>query len=69
MRYDYKCTNCGKIFEVNQRLDEDKPTFCPFCKKSGETLLERQYRSVPGLKFVGSGFYCNDYPNNNQKGD
>jgi len=54
--YEYVCSKCDVTFEVRQKYDDDPLTLHEVC---GGTV-ERQF-SVPAIKFVGSGFYINDY--------
>jgi putative FmdB family regulatory protein len=59
--YEYQCDTekgCGHRFELMQRFDDPVPETCPECgKKRVKRLI-----SIPALKFIGSGFYVNDYP-------
>ncbi|HHF52946.1 MAG TPA: zinc ribbon domain-containing protein [candidate division WOR-3 bacterium] len=57
--YEYKCTKCGKIWEILVLPHEEQPRICPEC--GGE--LERIYTGSVGLVFKGSGFYITDYAN------
>ena len=54
--YDYKCKECGKVFEVFRRFsDYDKEIKCPNC---GSDKAERNF-SVPqisGQTVTGFGF-------------
>jgi len=54
--YDYKCTKCGYLFEVQQRISEEPLKHCPKCK--GEI---RRVISPSGIIFKGSGFHVTDY--------
>jgi putative FmdB family regulatory protein len=55
MTYEYKCEVCGKIIEVSKPAAEyNTPEF--HCGKE----MHKTY-SAPSIKFVGSGFYVNDY--------
>lgn len=54
--YDYKCTKCGHIFEVQQRISEEPLEFCPNCKGEIKRLI-----SAAGIIFKGSGFHVTDY--------
>ncbi|MFA6431808.1 MAG: FmdB family zinc ribbon protein [Candidatus Margulisiibacteriota bacterium] len=53
--YDYKCTECAHIFEVQQKLSEEPLKFCPICKGPIKRLI-----SAAGIVFKGSGFYVTD---------
>lgn len=54
--YDYKCTKCGHIFEIQQRISEEPLKYCPQCKGPIKRLI-----SAAGIIFKGSGFHVNDY--------
>lgn len=61
--YEYKCEDCGYIFEEFQGINESVIGFCPRC--SGE--VKRLITNGGGIIFKGSGFYCNDYVKDNVK--
>jgi putative FmdB family regulatory protein len=44
--------------EVFQKMSDEPLVVCPEC---GEEKLRRLF-GVPGIKFIGPGFYVNDYP-------
>lgn len=49
MKYDYKCTKCNKIFEIERSINElSKKVKCPKCKCS---KVQRIYSP---LNFTGS---------------
>lgn len=54
--YDYKCTKCKYVFEVQQRITEDPLKHCPKCKGQIKRLI-----SPAGIIFKGSGFHVTDY--------
>lgn len=54
--YDYKCTKCGHIFEVAQKISEEPLKYCPLCKGEIKRLI-----SAAGIIFKGSGFHVTDY--------
>jgi len=54
--YDYKCTKCGYIFEVQQKISEEPLKHCPKCKGQIKRLI-----SPAGIIFKGSGFHVTDY--------
>ena len=56
--YDYRCGDCGHVFETMQRISEDPLKECPSCKKAA---LKRLIGSGGALIFKGTGFYCTDY--------
>lgn len=54
--YEYECPSCG-VIEVTQRITEAPLSRCPNnCGNNVTRIL-----SVCSVKFVGDGFYCNDY--------
>ena len=55
--YDYKCDNCGHIFEHFQSMSDDTLSTCPDC---GQESLKRLIGGGMGVIFKGSGFYVND---------
>ncbi len=56
--YEYKCNNCGYIFEAFQSIKENPLKICPKCNKNA---LKRLISGGAGLIFKGSGFYLTDY--------
>ena len=58
--YDYKCFNCGEIYELFQSMT-DKPK--KKCLKCGKNTAVRLIGGGSGLIFKGSGFYITDYKN------
>ena len=58
--YEYKCDNCGHLFEHFQSMKDEKLTKCPEC---GKKKLRRLIGTGSGLIFKGSGFYLTDYKN------
>lgn len=54
-RYDYKCTSCNTVFEVEHGMTEHPAVPCPKCGKPAEKVF-----NASGIKFEGSGFYNTD---------
>lgn len=54
--YDYKCSKCGYIFEVQQKISEEPLKRCPKCKGHIRRII-----SPAGIIFKGSGFHVTDY--------
>ncbi len=54
--YEYKCSGCGKTFEVIQKFSDEPLKTHPECGGPAERLL-----SPPALQFKGSGWYVTDY--------
>lgn len=55
-KYDYKCSKCGTINEVNQSIHDPPFTKCPNC---GNPTYYRLIRA-PNIIFKGTGFPGND---------
>ncbi len=55
--YEYKCSNCGEIFEFFQKMSDDPVRECPVCGG----VLQRIISGGIGVIFKGSGFYTTDY--------
>jgi putative FmdB family regulatory protein len=56
--YDYKCADCGRIFEKFHGINENPQVSCPECSSANTT---RQVSLGAGIIFKGAGFYVNDY--------
>jgi len=54
--YEYKCSKCGAVFEVLQKIHEPPLKRCIRCQGPVEKLL-----SPPALQFKGNGWYITDY--------
>lgn len=57
--YDYECLECGKRFEVFQKMNDAKLTDCPEAGCEGK--VRRLLGTGGALIFKGSGFYQTDY--------
>jgi putative FmdB family regulatory protein len=57
--YEYKCHQCGRTFEVRQRISEDPLKIHEDCGGGLERLI-----SAPALHFKGTGWYVTDYARN-----
>ena len=55
--YEYRCVDCGYIFEQFQSIKADHLTKCPEC--GGH--INRLIGLGNGFLFKGSGFYITDY--------
>ena len=54
--YEYRCENCGELFEVRQKFADEPLSTHEKCGGHVERLL-----SVPAFQFKGSGWYVTDY--------
>lgn len=54
-RYDYRCTSCGNVFEVEHPMSEHPEILCPECQATCERVFE-----ASSISFKGTGFYNTD---------
>jgi len=54
--YEYKCSKCGKVFEIIQKISDEPLSRCKFCKGKVERLI-----SNSSFQLKGSGWYLTDY--------
>ena len=54
-RYDYICTACNTIFEVEHPMSEHPDVVCPECGAPAQ-----RHFGTSGIMFKGSGFYNTD---------
>lgn len=54
-RYDYRCSSCGAVFEVEHGMTEHPEVLCPSCGNTADKVF-----NASGIKFAGSGFYNTD---------
>jgi putative FmdB family regulatory protein len=75
--YHYACRACEREFETSQSMRDESLTECPLpegidAEACGAVMAEEAdyvpcggpIHRVPqpiGIRFIGSGFYCNDY--------
>lgn len=59
--YQFHCPNCNNDFEQNVLFRNIKNVTCPSCSTKAKRVF-----TAPTLKFVGSGFYENDYSTRNR---
>lgn len=54
--YEYKCANCGDVFEVIQKFSDAPLTTHQACGGAVQRLI-----SSSALQFKGTGWYITDY--------
>ena len=54
--YEYKCEECGEVFDVLQKLNSEPVKACINCGGKVEKLI-----SSSSFQFKGSGWYVTDY--------
>ena len=57
--YEYKCDQCGELFEVMQKFADEPLATHNKCGGKVNRLL-----SAPAFNFKGSGWYVTDYAKN-----
>lgn len=57
--YEYKCEECGVVFERFQHFAEEPLKTCPECTGSVRRVIQ-----PVGIIFKGSGFYVTDHKGN-----
>ena len=55
--YEYRCRDCGRDFDLFQRMSDKPGAICPDCGGRAERLIS----GGAGLLFKGEGFYITDY--------
>src|SRR5580704_1427553 len=58
--YEYKCDNCGDVFELRQKFADEPVTVHEKCGGPVHRLM-----STPSFNFKGSGWYVTDYGKGN----
>ncbi|MEZ7957804.1 MAG: zinc ribbon domain-containing protein [Rubritalea sp.] len=56
--YDYRCEKCEQVFEVFQKMSDNKLTTC--IKDGCSGVVKRLLGAGAGVIFKGSGFYETD---------
>jgi putative FmdB family regulatory protein len=54
--YEYECLDCGKRFEIFQKISEEPLKVCKECKGRLNRLI-----SMCSFQLKGSGWYVTDY--------
>lgn len=54
--YEYKCSRCGKVFEVIQKVTDPPLKKCIRCGGAVAKTI-----SAPAIQFRGNGWYITDY--------
>lgn len=57
VKYEYKCPECGKMFERDTTEGE---LWCAVAGEGSHNELTKRVYSLGGITFKGSGFYKND---------
>ena len=60
--YEYKCSKCGSVFEIIQKVGAPALKKCLKCSAPVHKII-----SSSALQFKGSGWYVTDYAQKNKK--
>jgi putative FmdB family regulatory protein len=60
--YEYKCSKCGSVFEVIQKVDAPALKKCLKCSAPVHKIV-----SSSAFQFKGSGWYVTDYAKKDKK--
>ena len=55
-KYDFRCTECAKVFEVTRPMAASAEECCPSCGAAATKVF-----SPVGVAFKGTGFHNTDY--------
>ncbi len=61
--YEYKCSDCGREFEVFQKITDEPLQVCKHCSGVLCRLI-----SHTNFHLKGTGWYATDYKDNRDKG-
>ncbi len=54
--YEYECTDCRKVFEIQQKMADAPLTACPECEGAVKKLM-----SMSSFQLKGGGWYADGY--------
>lgn len=54
-RYDYRCSSCGNVFEVEHGMTEHPEITCPVCGAVCTKVI-----NPSSIEFKGNGYYNTD---------
>ncbi len=54
--YEYECTDCRKVFEIQQKMSDAPLTVCPECEGAVKKLM-----SMSSFQLKGGGWYADGY--------
>ena len=54
--YEYECSGCRKVFEVQQKMSDAVLSHCPECAAEVKKIV-----SVSSFQLKGSGWYADGY--------
>ncbi len=64
MIYEYFCGQCGKEFEVSQKITDEPLTECPHCREAGnDSPPPKKLISLSAFSLKGGGWADSGYGN------
>lgn len=64
MIYEYECEQCGKQYEVSQRISDDPLSECPKCREEGkDSPAPKKLISLSAFQLKGGGWADSGYGN------
>jgi putative FmdB family regulatory protein len=63
-KYDYRCNDCGVVYEKREGFDAPAVQTCPECSGTARRVL-----TPPAIVFKGSGWYVTDSRKNGSSGE
>lgn len=60
--YEYECTSCNKVFEVQQKMADKPLSACPECEGEVKKLM-----SMSSFQLKGGGWYSDGYASSGAK--
>ena len=60
--YEYECSECGSVIEIQQKISDQPLTDCPECQGPVRKLM-----SMSSFQLKGGGWYADGYASNDGK--
>lgn len=60
--YEYECSECTKVFEVQQKISDTPVKSCPECQAPVKKLVSRS-----SFQLKGNGWYADGYSSNGKE--
>ncbi len=62
--YEYECSTCQKVYEIQQKMSDDPLKNCPECDGAVKKLM-----SMSSFQLKGGGWYADGYSSSKGKSD
>ena len=50
--YDYKCSKCGQISEIQHGMNDKPEIYCTVCSSDEKKVIMKRLISLPGIHFT-----------------